>query len=88
MDISILEKGMLIKVRINVDNVNDYNGNIAEICKHNKIMESVFRIISIEDATNTTNNDDNIVITIDGILPLLQDITNMSNEELTNYDML
>lgn len=85
---SILEKGMLIKVRINVDNVNDYNGNIAEICKHNKIMESVFRIISIEDATNTTNNDDNIVITIDGILPLLQDITNMSNEELTNYDML
>lgn len=60
----VFVSGVLTKVRIEVDNLsyNEQNTTI-DVSKHNRMMESVFRIVSYNQYSK--------IITINGILPII-----------------
>lgn len=68
----VFVSGVLTKVRIEIDNLTYYEQNTTiDVSKHNKMMESVFRIVSYNQYSK--------VITINGILPIIDRYNKLDN---------
>lgn len=67
--------GVLIKVRIEIDNLSYYEENTTiDVSKHNKMLETVFKINSYNQYSK--------VITINGILPLIDGYNEIDDQIL------
>lgn len=70
----VFVSGVLTKVRIEVNNLSQKEQNTTiDVSKHNKMMESVFRIISYNQYSK--------VITINGILPIIDEYNELDKQK-------
>lgn len=70
----VFVSGVLTKVRIEVDNLSGTEQNTTiDVSKHNRMMESVFRIISYNQYSK--------VITINGILPIIDGYNELDKQK-------
>lgn len=71
----VFVSGVLTKVRIEVDNLsyNEQSTTTIDVSKHNRMMESVFRIVSYNQYSK--------VITINGILPIIDGYNELDKQK-------